>query len=284
MNRKQVIAAIRAIAPELTARFVEGEYRVSINPAAIRAAYPDLTVRESNDRAESIAAYDSDGESALANARHIWAAWQAETISETPAPANPVKVNLRRQAAAMSEIADSENAATAALHIKLSKPGEIRRDNVEYHAGRRAFERGEPESACPYYASDRFGADARHARWTLGWREARDSVPAPDAASVIGEHGTRAGVTRIDVTPTWAAIMPLLRAAVENGTATGRAMAWAEFERMAVAADTWNRMAMPCVELATASRAILRESTPGTRCALRVALDSVDSLTNEESN
>ncbi len=85
-----------------------------------------------------------------------------ETISETPA--NPVKVNLQRQAAAMADIADSENAATVAVKC-------------------------------------------------------------------------------IDATPTWAAIMPLLRAAVENGTATGKRIAWEELARMAALTDDRNRIA-----------------------------------------
>lgn len=47
----------------------------------------------------------------------------------------------------------------------------------------------------------------------------------------------------IDVTPTWAAILPMLRLAAENGNATGRGIAWEELARMADAADRWNAAA-----------------------------------------
>lgn len=50
-------------------------------------------------------------------------------------------------------------------------------------------------------------------------------------------------VRTIDATPTWAAVLPLLRAAIENGTAEGRRIAWEELARMAEAADKWNASA-----------------------------------------
>lgn len=173
-----------------------------------------------------------------------------------------VRINLRRQAAGMAAIADSENAPTQALKVALARPDATRRDNVEYYAGREAFQRGEPESACPYYARDKFGDNCRHARWTLGWREARDNVPGPDAADVIGEAGTRAGIRTVDATPAWAGILPLLRAAVENGTPKGRAMAWAEIERMAALADERNAMAPALFTLATSANET-RHCVPG---------------------
>ena len=49
-----------------------------------------------------------------------------------------------------------------------------------------------------------------------------------------------APVRTIDATPTWAGILPMLRLAIENGTAEGRAIAWEEIARMARAADKWN--------------------------------------------
>lgn len=52
-----------------------------------------------------------------------------------------------------------------------------------------------------------------------------------------------APVRAIDATPTWAAILPMLRLAIENGTADGRAIAWEELARMARAADKWNAAA-----------------------------------------
>lgn len=47
-------------------------------------------------------------------------------------------------------------------------------------------------------------------------------------------------IRTIDCTPTWRAILPMLRAAVENGTPEGRRIAWEELARMADAADLWN--------------------------------------------
>ncbi len=44
----------------------------------------------------------------------------------------------------------------------------------------------------------------------------------------------------IDATPTWAAILPILLAVLEDGDAEGRKMARAELRRMADAADAYN--------------------------------------------
>lgn len=47
----------------------------------------------------------------------------------------------------------------------------------------------------------------------------------------------------IDMTPTWAGILPALRALIENSNSQGRATAWAELERMAALADERNLLA-----------------------------------------
>jgi hypothetical protein len=44
----------------------------------------------------------------------------------------------------------------------------------------------------------------------------------------------------IDVTPTWAAVLPILIAAIENGNEKGRKAAREELLRMAQAADKFN--------------------------------------------
>lgn len=54
----------------------------------------------------------------------------------------------------------------------------------------------------------------------------------------------------IDMTPTWAGILPTLRALIENGNPEGRRTAWAELEKMARLADERNRMAESFAELA----------------------------------
>jgi len=48
-----------------------------------------------------------------------------------------------------------------------------------------------------------------------------------------------APVRTIDLTPTWAAVLPLLIAGLENGTATGRKIAREELQRMAAMADKY---------------------------------------------
>lgn len=64
------------------------------------------------------------------------------------------------------------------------------------------------------------------------------------ATETVSESPVVIGKVRtIDATPTWAGILPMLRAAVENGTAEGRRIAWEELARMAEAADKWNASA-----------------------------------------
>lgn len=50
-------------------------------------------------------------------------------------------------------------------------------------------------------------------------------------------------VGTIDLTPTWRAILPMLTAALRDGTADGQRIAREELERMADCADRWNRIA-----------------------------------------
>ena len=97
-------------------------------------------------------------------------------------------------------------------------PAPVRRDNVEYHAGKAARAAGETRAACPYLAGE------RAARWNLGWTEA-------------------APVETIDCTPTWAGILPALLALIENGSAEGRRTAREELARMAALADERNALA-----------------------------------------
>lgn len=63
----------------------------------------------------------------------------------------------------------------------------------------------------------------------------------------------------IDMTPTWAGILPALRALIENSNPEGRRTAWAELERMAAFADERNAMAGRI----EAARQICRETRGG---------------------
>jgi len=43
----------------------------------------------------------------------------------------------------------------------------------------------------------------------------------------------------VDITPTWVAVVPVLLAAIENGTSEGRRLAIEELKRMASIADAY---------------------------------------------
>lgn len=55
------------------------------------------------------------------------------------------------------------------------------------------------------------------------------SKPEPQAEPLV-----------IDMTPTWRGILPILLAALEDGTPEGKRIAREEIQRMADAADLWN--------------------------------------------
>lgn len=130
------------------------------------------------------------------------------------------------------ESAETIDSTLRAEVLRLEQAGRVRRDNVEYHAGRAAFEAGQVPAAMPYSEGGE-----RAARWNLGYREAQ-----ADAAPV------ETGQT-IDMTPTWAGMLPAMRALIENGSAEGRRVAWAELEKAARLADERNHMARSFAEL-----------------------------------
>jgi len=45
----------------------------------------------------------------------------------------------------------------------------------------------------------------------------------------------------VDITPTWTGVLPVLLAALQDGTPKGKAMAIDELRNMALAADEWNK-------------------------------------------
>lgn len=47
-------------------------------------------------------------------------------------------------------------------------------------------------------------------------------------------------VQTIDITPTWAGLLPALLAVYRDGNASGQTVAREELQRMALAADKWN--------------------------------------------
>lgn len=47
---------------------------------------------------------------------------------------------------------------------------------------------------------------------------------------------------KIDITPSWAGVLPLLLAVIEDGTDSGRQLATKELQRMAEAADKFNAL------------------------------------------
>lgn len=66
----------------------------------------------------------------------------------------------------------------------------------------------------------------------------------------------------IDMTPTWAGLLPALLALAESSTAAGKKTAREEFARMAKAADQWNANAAALVELVKAARNMAAEVSP----------------------
>ena len=52
----------------------------------------------------------------------------------------------------------------------------------------------------------------------------------------------------IDVTPTWQAVLPILFAALEDGTDEGKKIAREELRRMAQAADRYNELSKAAKE------------------------------------
>lgn len=77
----------------------------------------------------------------------------------------------------------------------------------------------------------------------------------------------------VDLTPTWAAIMPAIAAVLENGTEEGRAMAREELQRAAQALDAANadaRAAEEAPEGHTVAQILV--TAPGTDAAWTYAL------------
>lgn len=77
------------------------------------------------------------------------------------------------------------------------------------------------------------------------------------------------------VTPTWSAIVPLLCAALRDGTDKGQAAARSELGRCAQAADRWNRAAaemIAALEHAERAMAATYDDKAASRTALSEAL------------
>ena len=68
---------------------------------------------------------------------------------------------------------------------------------------------------------------------------ARVAAEAEEKADALQQSSARV----IDATPTWAGVLPILFAALENGTEDGQRIARAELQRMAIAADKFNAIA-----------------------------------------
>ena len=76
----------------------------------------------------------------------------------------------------------------------------IRKDNVEYHAGYRAFASGVRDTDCPYNYRDSISDDCRYNRWQLGWLDARSKASGPSMweETPYGEELCRNGVAIAD--------------------------------------------------------------------------------------
>lgn len=277
MNAKPLtLAQIREIlsaeAPQIVIRKADGEFRITFTQAAIAETFPGLSRAELIEKAESLAAYESDAESALAAGRAM------------------ARVGLAPRKA-LDSVYDAYGTTRAELAAEAApaQAETARRDDVEYHNGRRAFEAGEPLSANPYLARD---GDSRFARWLAGWRDAERALDPARATVRDNRQAQREGIAAIaerEQAPAVAAVRETIRfemnwsgaagiiaAALENGTGAGRKAAREELARMADCADTWSRFASPVIDLAAAARALLADNNPGSRAALHVALDAID--------
>ena len=80
-------------------------------------------------------------------------------------------------------------------------------------------------------------AEGKHVNvWSIGQHGSRIIYQLEPGGLVITGDKPRT----IDITPTWAALLPVFRAVLDNGTDEGKRMAWEELARMAEAADQWN--------------------------------------------
>lgn len=154
--------------PEFNAAGPYDDYAAILARAVRMTAeqYAELQRAAELDRSIIKIAGNTRRESVREQARQIRLAITQPTVPPAPATGatGTIRLNLRRQAASMAEIANNENAATVAVRT-------------------------------------------------------------------------------IDCTPTWAAIVPILRAGIENGTPEGKRLAWLEIERMAALADDRNTLA-----------------------------------------
>lgn len=142
------------------------------------------------------------------------AAELSRTIKDYAGHTKRAEIEARVRRLLLSISAPTVPARPATVEPEAAAP--VRRDNVEYHNGKAARRAGEPETAFPYLAGGE-----RAARWTLGWNE---GAPA---------------VQTIDMTPTWAEILPALLAALTDGTPEGQGIARTELARMATIADSY---------------------------------------------
>lgn len=88
MTRKETLATIKALG--LTARYADGEYRISISPYVLADAFK-IGHREAMERNESLAIFATDSEEAIANAQALadWFARDKAARADREAPTKP---------------------------------------------------------------------------------------------------------------------------------------------------------------------------------------------------
>lgn len=108
----------------------------------------------------------------------------------------------------MAEIAASERTET----ISETVTG-IRRDNVEYHNGRTAWQDNQSKDSNPYFAGG-----IRAERWDLGWQEACDA-----ADPISKPYPLRAALDRLaELLDGWPTLRALSASGAEDATARKR--------------------------------------------------------------
>lgn len=208
--RTGVLAALRlSDKPDLSAtvdaaeRMTESQYATLLEAADLlrgrlaerRANGKALAELEARARAmvESILSPDERAEKAKAELFAAYGTDRAELEAEAKAAAGLADETPGGASAAIDGLADR---AAVRLVQTRGPDGEsrlVRRDNVEYHAGRKAFADGEAQEDCPYCPGGERGA-----RWNLGWREAaaeadeREAAEADERAAKVSPDAARA--------------------------------------------------------------------------------------------
>lgn len=242
LNLAQIREILRAEAPAVTVRKAEGgEIRITFTQAAIAETFPGLSRAEMIEKAESLAAYESDAESALETGRAM------------------ARVGL-----APRKALDSVYAAYGTTRAELAAEIETGETGPDW----------EPTPATRCYAQRgkrfAFGPTEAAAREALEALETEAAPAKPEAAPAKPE------AIRLEMN--WSGAAGIIAAALENGTGEGKRAARLELSRMAELADERNRLARELAERESAELSATAEALEREESAAPVNLDKARQL------